>query len=691
MTSTDNSYRRDFGTRSSRIRRRRTMTPSSAFVFWSMACAQTAAFAPTTPTVPDIAITQRKFRHVDESENDDSQLASADLNVMEFLSATPSSPLSPWQHNDRMPSWLSPSISSSEDKLSILLNTMIDTYLSPTEAYKVINAIREAALGDRNKIQGAADFCLILVETMEMDMHALIAAAIHYCACYNVRQEVALRPSLDFVSAWDEYNNYGHYKPSKYSKDIAHILEDVNRLKRTEMVASSVIYKDTKLNKENALRDSTNMRKMLLSESKSWQGLAIRVAACLYRLRAIDNNNKTIEDNDSRYAKLSPDEVRVAREGLHMFAPLASRLGMHRLKNEIETSAFRILYPRQYHIVTSMTCQQKNCEALNDTMSRIQNEVTEELESLLENDPDLSSHALKTKVTSRIKEPYSLWRKMLKNKTTNILDIPDILAFRVVLDAKKMTPDEDVKVTRALDKALCYHCKEVCTKHFKPLKDGRFKDYIARPKPNGYQSLHFTACTVAGDDVLPFEIQIRSSFMHQVAEFGLAAHWGYKENRNQSLSKHFAFQSEESSDNYLRCLQDFHWEHAQSTALSDANDAERSQRSDDEKNERVRARNEHLAPYLRALMKTKSNLTREQVFIFLESQNNSACSEGQILALPAGSCVLDAVIAGDRSVGVNLYSSVETFGNIAHNGEMSDWNKKLNNGDVITIPPSGRE
>ena len=204
MTSTNNSYRRDFDTRSSRIRRRRTMTPSSAFVFWSMACAQTAAFAPSTPTVPDIAVTQRNFRHVDESENDDSPLSSADLDVMNFLSnasASASSPLSPWQGNDIMPSWLSPNISSSEDKLSILLNTMIDTYLSPSDAYKVINAIREAALGDRNKVQGAADFCLILVETMEMGMPALIAAAIHYCACYNVRQEVALRPSLDFVSA----------------------------------------------------------------------------------------------------------------------------------------------------------------------------------------------------------------------------------------------------------------------------------------------------------------------------------------------------------------------------------------------------------------------------------------------------------------------------------------------------------
>lgn len=712
--------------RSSRIRlrrRRRTMTPTSAFLFFSMACKHASAFAPAVTTasaaaaIPDIAITKRNFRHADESENDH-PLSTSDLDNFFSMSPSPSEAATleleapesiesfsadhPWQRNEGMPSWLRPNSSLAEKKLSTLLDTMIDTYLSPKDAYKVVNAIREAAFGDRSKIAGAADFVLLIVETMEMGTSALIAAAVHYCACYNVRQEVSLRPSLDFVSAWDEYTySYGAggaaMKESNYNETTLHILKDVNRLKRTEMVASSLIHKsEVKHDKRETIRDSINMRKMLLSESKSWQALAIRAAACLYRLTEI---NKTLPmDNETTNSTpphlLTPEQVRVAREALHMHAPLASRLGMHRLKNEIETKAFRILYPRQYRAVTSMTCQQKDREALKDSMSRIQNNVAKELTFLLENDPDLAKYALTPRVTSRIKEPFSLWRKMLKNKTRNILDIPDVLAFRVLLDAKKMKPKENVAVTRAADKALCYHSQQVCTRRFQPLNDGRFKDYIAHPKPNGYQSLHYTACINTGDDILPFEIQIRSSFMHQVAEFGLAAHWGYKENRNQSPQKHFAFEPEESSDNYLRCLQDFHWEHAQGTTLpkpSNPSNAIRVKGSDDEKKERVRARDEHLAPYLQALMKTKSNLTREQVFIFLESQNSSASSEGQILALPAGSCVLDAVIAGDRSLGVNLYSSFDSFGNIAHNGQTSEWNQKLNNGDIITIPPSARK
>jgi len=745
-------------TRSGRIRRRRTMTPSSALVFFSMAATTcthnaattvAAAFAPATsataaskPTAmitKDVTITQRHFRHAEDSDKDTS-LSPTDLDLDTYFSNMPNthmpSSLSPslspptleeddhdeaqdlsfWSRNDRMPSWLRPKASHAEKKLSTLLHVMIDTYLSPKDAYSVVNAIREAAFGDRNKMAGAADFCLLMVDTMEMGTSALLAAAVHYCACYNVRQEVALRPHLDFVSAWDEYtattmsssssrisssSSSSRTKQQLLTETTRHILQDVNRLKRTEMVASSLIHKSD--NHDDTRDDSINMRKMLLSESQSWQALAIRVAASLYRLTEI---NKAIPELDSSSTTttttttpsshhLTPEQVRVAREALHMYAPLASRLGMHRLKNEIETKAFRILYPRQYRTVTSMACQQSdNREALQETLSRIQNNVEKELTFLLKKDAALQKYARMTpRVTTRIKEPYSLWRKMLKYKTRNILDIPDVLAFRVVLDAEKRKPEEAVAVTRAYDKALCYHCQNVCTTRFRPLKDGRFKDYIAHPKPNGYQSLHYTAGINTGDDILPFEIQIRSSFMHQVAEFGLAAHWGYKETRKNP--KHFAFEPEETTDNYLRCLQDFHWEHAQGTTLSEPTNSNhasiRVRGSDDEKKERVRARDERLAPYLQALMKTKSNLTREQVFIFLESQNNSASSEGQILALPAGSCVLDAVIAGDRSLGVNLYSSFDSFGNIAHNGQMSEWNQKLNNGDVITIPPSERK
>lgn len=564
-----------------------------------------------------------------------------------------------------MPTWLRPSGDDAERKIAKLRETMLNSYLSQTETERVISAIRDASSGDSNQMAGAADFCQVLVDTIEMGVTTLIAAVFHYCDCYVASSSFSTPEYWSQLVLQDRTD-----RRIKFGDDVDRIAKDAARLKRTEMHAGQ------SLRSKPSYNDSANMRKMLLSETKEWRALAIRSAGCLFRLRGIDDHRSSSGIN-----VVSPTDIRVAHEALQIHAPLASRLGMHRLKNEIESAAFRVLYPRQYAKVIALTQQQTPCDreggcvisTLEEGMSTILQRVKDEIKDLLKNDPCFTKYAESVKVTARIKEPYSLWRKMLKMKARHVLEVPDSLALRVVLQCKNMQ-DEAPEVTSSRERALCYYAQQQCTKIFTPLQDGRFKDYIANPKANGYQSLHYTASTEFDGTQWPFEIQIRTGEMHQVAEFGLAAHWDYKEQAKiPSTSPHYAFNLDQSSDAYALSVQNWHWQqvHASKSWTHDGADEERS--------ERVRARDEKLAPYLKSLMDHQSNLTREQIFIFLESQE-----EGVTLALPAGSCILDAIRESERAFGVTSSRSIEK--GVEHNGSIASITRQLSNGDVLSIP-----
>jgi (p)ppGpp synthase/HD superfamily hydrolase len=218
------------------------------------------------------------------------------------------------------------------------------------------------------------------------------------------------------------------------------------------------------------------------------------------------------------------------------------------------------------------------------------------------------------------------------------------------------------------------------------LNDGRFKDYIARPKPNGYQSLHYTAVTEFENEQWPFEIQVRSDEMHHVAEFGLASHWDYKAQEvgpAVDSKTHYAFKLDQSSDAYLRSVQEWHWEQAQGRGawLTDSSTSPLFQR-DAEMSERVRARDEHLAPYLDALMKDHSNLAREHVFIFLTNEND----DSHVLELPKGACILDALRESERTLGITSSRVLER--QIIRNGSLTSVTQQLGNGDIIMLPSS---
>jgi GTP pyrophosphokinase len=238
---------------------------------------------------------------------------------------------------------------------------------------------------------------------------------------------------------------------------------------------------------EGAGAQTENVRKMLLAFSRDLRVVMLRLASRLQTLR-------------HAAASKQPAPEGVARESLQVFAPLANRLGIWQVKWEIEDLSFRFLEPETYKLIARLLDEK-----------RIEREGhVEQLRSQLER--ELQNEGVKATVQGRPKNIYSIVKKM-RGKSLDFAQVFDILALRVVVS--------DVKD--------CYAALAWVHSHFQPI-DEEFDDYIARPKPNGYQSLHTVVRElVDGKPGKPIEIQIRTEEMHDHAEHGVAAHWAYKE------------------------------------------------------------------------------------------------------------------------------------------------------------------
>ena len=238
---------------------------------------------------------------------------------------------------------------------------------------------------------------------------------------------------------------------------------------------------------EGAGAQTENVRKMLLAFSRDLRVVMLRLASRLQTLR-------------HAAASKQPAPEGVARESLQVFAPLANRLGIWQVKWEIEDLSFRFLEPETYKLIARLLDEK-----------RIEREGhVEQLRSQLER--ELQAEGVKAVVQGRPKNIYSIVKKM-RGKSLDFAQVFDILALRVVVP--------DVKD--------CYAALAWVHSHFQPI-DEEFDDYIARPKPNGYQSLHTVVRElVDGKAGKPIEIQIRTEEMHDHAEHGVAAHWAYKE------------------------------------------------------------------------------------------------------------------------------------------------------------------
>ena len=234
-------------------------------------------------------------------------------------------------------------------------------------------------------------------------------------------------------------------------------------------------------NKEEA--QAENIRKMILAMSHDMRVLMVKLADRLHNMSTLDFQKEY-------------KQKRIAQETMDIYAPLANRLGLYRMKQQLEDLSFKYLRPDIYnHITAWLDAHQVVEKQIIDT-------VVEQLELLLE------ENGLQGSVKGRIKHKYSIHKKMTSQSLT-MDEMHDIMAFRVIVD----------------DLKDCYAVLGLVHSVWKPVH-GRFKDYISQPKANGYQSLH---TTVIGPDAERIEIQIRTTAMHKQAEHGVAAHWLYKE------------------------------------------------------------------------------------------------------------------------------------------------------------------
>ncbi|MBP5399155.1 MAG: bifunctional (p)ppGpp synthetase/guanosine-3',5'-bis(diphosphate) 3'-pyrophosphohydrolase [Alphaproteobacteria bacterium] len=235
--------------------------------------------------------------------------------------------------------------------------------------------------------------------------------------------------------------------------------------------------------KSTDVKQAENFRKLLLAMSEDIRVLLIKLADRLHNMRTLKF--------------LKPEKrLRIARETLDIYAPLAERIGMQEVKSELEELAFRELYKEAHESIVAR---------LNFLREQGSNIVPKIIETLKK---DMEENGVKCVVTGREKTPYSIWRKM-QQKNASFEQLSDIMAFRICVD----------------DIATCYQALGIVHSKYHMIPR-RFKDYISTPKPNGYQSIH---TGVIGPENTRVEIQIRTFEMHEIAEKGVAAHWAYKQ------------------------------------------------------------------------------------------------------------------------------------------------------------------
>ncbi len=259
-----------------------------------------------------------------------------------------------------------------------------------------------------------------------------------------------------------------------FSEDVANLVRGVTKLSKVKI----------RTEETKKIEQAENFQKLVLATSTDIRVLLIKLADRLHNMRTL------------HFCQKPEKRQRIARETLDIYVPLAERIGMQTLKDELEDYSFQNLYPEAHKSIQSR---------LNFLSEEGKQDVVTVIQQLQQ---DLSEHNISAEITGREKRPYSIWRKMQK-QNISFEQVCDVIAFRVIVN----------------DLAECYQVLGIIHTKY-PMIPGRYKDYISTPKQNGYRSLH---TGVIGPLNRRIEVQIRTKDMHQVAEYGVAAHWEYKQ------------------------------------------------------------------------------------------------------------------------------------------------------------------
>ncbi len=368
----------------------------------------------------------------------------------------------------------------------------------------------------------------------------------------------------------------------EFSLEIAEMVDGVTKL--------------SKLNCESVEEEQVeNYRKMFLAMGKDIRVIMIKLSDRLHNMRTLKF--------------LSRDrQIANARETMDLYAPLANRLGIYSLKWELEDLAFKYLYPEDYREIVE-GIDRKREERLN-FIDKIEEEIKKELKA----------QKIDAEITGRAKHLYSIYRKMKRDNIT-IDQIYDLFALRIIVNSVKD----------------CYAALGVVHDLYNPMP-GRFKDYIAVPKPNMYQSLH---TTLIGEKGTPFEVQIRTWDMHRIAEYGIAAHWAYKE---ASFSKGKKANVQVTEDKLAWLRETLEWQ-------------------------------KDIADPQEFLNTLKTELFEDEVYVFTP--------KGDIKVLPNGSTPIDYAYSIHAEIGHHMTGC-------KINSKMMPIITKLRNGDIVEIVTSDK-
>ena len=392
----------------------------------------------------------------------------------------------------------------------------------------------------------------IVAEELHLDSESIIAALLH-----------------DTI----EDTSVTHEQIAKlFSPPVADLVEGVSKLTRVHYTS-----------KEEEQME--NLRKMLMAMSKDIRVILIKISDRLHNMRTMEYQTPEKQKQKSF-------------ETMEIYAPIAHRLGMQKMKWELEDLSLKYLDPVGYREITE-ALDEKAAE-YDGFMSSIHDQISQRLKET----------GIGAQVYGRMKHPYSIYRKMY-TQNKNLDDVFDLFAFRVIVDTV----------------ADCYNVLGIIHDLYKPIL-GRFKDYIGTPKPNLYQSLH---TTVVGESGIPFEVQIRTREMHEVAEYGIAAHWKYKQNGQGS--------GDEGRYEWVRRL-------LENQEGADAED------------------------FIHSL---KVDMFADEVFVFTP--------QGDVINLPAGATPIDFAYNIHSAVGNHMVSAKV-------NGRIVPLNHRLQNGDVVEVMTS---